>query len=272
MALQHYTPLRGLGLSDHSVERLRLRIESQHLETGAILWYKGAHLQPLTHIISGLVSAGIPGPDCTIKPINIYGPGTWFGESAFLSQRPSILEYTCLTPVYIQSISSTDALEAFEQEPLFAHFIARLLSWRDQQHTEMLALMKLTNPEVRVVMGLALFAEALRSSSSHMSYINEMETLELPIKQELLASLCGVSRGAISICLQQLAAAGWARLDYGGVMLLNIPTWYEFSRTHRLNCLRRAKISMSDILNCMQEISPCKTPEMCISQINTTCT
>ena len=271
MTLQSYTPLRGLGLSDQSVARLRPRVQSQHLEAGAILWHKGVQQQPLTYIMSGLVSAGIPGPGNTMTPLNIYGPGTWFGEAAFLNRRASIVQYTCLTPVSVQSISCADALHAFEQEPAFACFIARLISWRDQQHTEMLALMKISSPELRVVMGLALFAEALRNSSSHMASLSSHETLELPLKQDVLASLCGVSRGAISLCLQQLSAAGWAHLDYGAVMLKGLSTWREFSRTHRESGHSLVKISMSDILQLMQEALPRRVPKICIPYVQTAC-
>lgn len=255
MSINAYQLLKGVGLSEQRVLGVLPNVRSQPFEADALIWPKGATLQPWTYIQSGLVCAGLPEQDGGFTPLNIYGPDTWFGEAAILNSQPSTLEYVCLTPVRVLSLPFADAQEAFEAEPEFCRYMARLVTWRDQQHQEMLALMRTGSPELRVVMGLALFAEALNSSSSHLPTSELDDSLEIPLKQSLLAGLCGVSRGVFSVGAQQLVEAGWLGVNYATVNLMHIKTWGRFSRKYRQNRLNRSKPTMQDLLSLMHEAS-----------------
>ena len=118
-----------------------------------------------------------------------------------------------------------------------------------------MTLMRTGSPELRVVMGLALLAEALNSSSSHLPTSELDDSLEIPLKQSLLAAMCGVSRGVFSVCAQQVAEAGWLDVNYATVKLTHIKTWGHFSRKYRQNRLNKSKPSVQDLLSLMHEAS-----------------
>lgn len=253
MSIYAYQLLKGIGLSEQRVIRVLPSIKVQSLNADQILCRKGSQPEAWTHIVAGLVSAGIPDNNGVITPINIFGPGTWFGEIAILNRQALMLECICLTPVRILTMPLAQAVDAFEGEAEFSRYIARLVAWRTQQHAEMLTLMRLSSPQLRVVMGLALFAEALHNSNSHLPTNGLNDNLEIPLKQSLLAALCGVSRGVFSECMQQLSAAGWVRLNYATLALSSIVVWRRFSNQYRQSRINAVKPSMQEILSLMAE-------------------
>lgn len=255
MSIKTYQVLKSIGLSDQRVTRMLLGARSQVFVVDQVVWPKGASLQPWTHISTGLVCACVPDADGGFNPVNIYGPGAWFGEAAILNQQASAVEYVCLTPARVVEIPLTEALNAFESEAEFSRYIARLVTWRSQQHAEMLSLMRIGSQPLCVVMGLALFAEAMASSSSHLPHFEFDDSLDIPLKQSLLASMCGVSRGVFSVCIKQLATAGLLRVSYATVALLSLKTWGRFANARRQNRLNLVKPTMLQLLSLMQAAS-----------------
>ena len=228
-------------------------IELVSLNADQLVCRKGSRPESWTHIISGLVSAGIPQNNGSVTPINIFGPGTWFGETSILNRRALMLESVCLTPVRILNMPLALAVDAFDHDADFARHIARLVAWRAQQQAEMLILTRQGGPQLRVVMGLALFAEALHHGNAHLPSNELGDSLDIPLKQSVLAALCGVSRGVFSECVQQLAAAGWVNLNYATLALLRITVWRKFSRQYRQSRLNAVKPSTQEILSMMDE-------------------
>lgn len=257
MSIYAYHLLKGLGLSEQRVVRLLPALRTQNLDSDEVIWPKGSSPTAWIYIETGLVSACVPAAaDNALTPVNIYGQGTWFGEAAILSKQALNHEYVCLTPARVICVPLAEAMDAFDNEPEFARYIARLVAWRNQQHAEMLTLMRIGSPQLRVVMGLALFAEALHNSSSHLPTSGNDYSLEIPLKQAVLASLCGVSRGIFSECVQQLAAEGWLRLSYATLGLLHIDVWERFSHRHRQTRLSATKPGMPELLALMRDAKP----------------
>ncbi len=253
MSIYAYQLLKGLGFSEQRVRRVLPRLAVETLEPNQVICHKGSQQESWIHIVSGMVNAGIPDHDGGITPISIFGPGTWFGEVSILNRQAVVLELVCLSPVRILKVPVHEVVEAFDHEPDFSRHLARLFAWRTQQYAEMLTLMRLGNPSLRVVLGLALFAEALHSSNSHFPTNDLADQLDIPLKQSLLAALCGVSRGVFSECVQQLAATGWLRLNYATLALAQTRVWHRFSSEYRKNRLNRVKPSMQEILSMMGE-------------------
>jgi CRP-like cAMP-binding protein len=255
MSIYAFQLLKGLGLSEQRVIRLLPILKIRTYKANQVICSKGQRLSPWTHVISGMVSAGVPGDGGEFTPVNIYGAGTWFGETAIFNRQASSLECVSLTPSRAMTMPLAHVLDAFDHEPEFARHMARLMSWRNQQQAEMLTLMRIGSPQLRVVLGLALFAEALNSSSSHLPTSPLEDMVAIPLTQSMLASHCGVSRGVFSACLQQLSAAGWVQLNYGAVNLVSLKTWSEFSSSQRNNSTALVKSTMPELLLLMHEAS-----------------
>lgn len=251
-----YDLLTGLGLGrSHALEMLP-RVKVAGFDPREVIWSKGGEVAAWTYVISGLVSAGVPIKEGGRIQVNIYGQRTWFGEEALLNRYPSSLEYVCLTSVRAVTIPAADTLAAFRSEPEFARYIALLMAWRSRQNAEMIVLMKQGSPPLRVVMGLALFAEALQYNSSRPPTEGpEGTSVEIPVKQSVVASVCGVSRGVFSEIVQQLASAGWLRVDYATLELRSVRTWLRFSLKHRQTRMNVTKPSVEELLLLLKEAS-----------------
>ena len=260
MSINTYQLLKNLGLTDARVMSMLPGITSRVYEVDEVVCYKGEKRKPFSHILSGLVCASKPCEDGERNPANIFGPGTWFGEAGFLNEQSSAYDYVCLTPARVLRVPFSDAASAFEHDAAFSRYIARLTQWRDQQHSEMLMLMRIGSPALRVVMGLSMLAEALLSNSSHLPVNRVEECLAIPLKQSLLAASCGVSRGIFSVCLQQLAAADWLEVNYATIRLKSVKTWQYFSASQRQNLQNAAKPSMQELLVLMQLASTNDSP------------
>jgi CRP-like cAMP-binding protein len=249
-----HTRLRKLGLSDALAAQTAPSVKVQSFEAGKKMYTKGSEVLYWQYIMNGLVSASIPTTNSESTPISIFGKGAWFGEQSIINRKPSFADYVCLTPteVLCMPASTFDAL--FAQEPAFARYVAKLMAWRVQKTSETLTLMKLGNPCLRVVMGLAQFAEALAYRSERPPTIGFGDGVEIPISQNTLASLCGVSRTLFSEYVQQLAQNEWLKLSYGKLEILNIATWHRFARREREESINSLNPTIAELLDVMRAL------------------
>lgn len=249
-----YQLLTGLGVSEKSSLHMLPRVKMSAFGAGDVIWPKGGQVAAWTYIVSGLVGASVPLQEGDCIQVNIYGPRTWFGEEPLLNRYPSSLDYVCLTPVRAVCVPATDALAVFQGEPEFARYIALLMAWRSRQHSEMIALMKQGSPPLRVVMGLALFAEALYYNSSRPPTRGlEGTSVQIPVKQTVIASVCGVSRSVFSDAMHHLVTEGWLRVNYGMLELRSLETWLRFSRKHRQARMNITKPTMEELMVLMRQ-------------------
>lgn len=240
--------LRKLGLSDSVAAQTAALVKVQSFDAGRKIWAKGSEISHWQYIIGGLVSASVATTNSESTPLSIYGMGAWFGEQSIINRKPSFADYVCLTSTEVLTLPAATFDALFVQEPHFARYVAKLMAWRVQKTSETLTLMKLGNPCMRVVMGLAQFAEALAYKSDRPPTIGFGEGVEIPIAQTTLASLCGVSRTLFSEYVQQLAQEGWLKISYGKLELLNIDTWHAFARSQREDGMNHLNANIGELL------------------------
>ena len=228
-----YQQLRNVGISQEKALQMAAFIRIASFDEGQVIWSKGSKIDSWRFIISGLVTASVESPNGALMPISIYGEGSWFGEQSIINRKTSYADFVCLASTDVMSISSEIVLELMETQPSFALYLTRLMAWRVQKTSEMLMLMKFGNPCLRVVMGLSQFAEALFYHSDRPPTVGFGQGVEIPVKQKLLADLCGVSRTIFSEFVQKLAAEGWLAISYGKLEILSLPNWHRFSQKQR---------------------------------------
>lgn len=248
--------LRKLGLSDAVAAQTAGVVKVQSFDAGRRIWTKGSETPHWQYIITGLVSASVATSNSESTPLSIYGKGSWFGEQSIINRKPSFADYVCLTDTEVLMLPAAHFDALFVQEAQFARYVAKLMAWRVQKTAETLTLMKLGNPSLRVVMGLAQFAEALVYKSDRPPTVGFGEGVEIPIPQNTLASLCGVSRTLFSEYVQQLAQQGWLKISYGKLELLNIRTWHSFARSQRENSVSHLQASMGELLQMLRSLDP----------------
>ena len=225
--------LRQIGFSEPRVSQLLPLVELRQFESGE--YFGQGVLAPLTCILSGLVGAGqvSKGKNDEFIPANIHGLGTWLGGGEMLNPPIAGQDYLCLAPTRLLIIPQKSALEAFEKEAEFSRYIARQQAWRKHWQADMRHLLTAADPAMRVVFGLAMLAEALHCSYSHLDADLPDSPLAIPVKQTLLANLCCVSRGVFSSTAQQLADAGVLQVNYASTQLRSTRAWVNLSSQYR---------------------------------------
>lgn len=229
MSVYAYQALSSLGLRDSRLLELLPSVEVLALSAGEVPahGFGGS----FWHVMDGLMCAA--SSSSPSDALDFYGPGSWFGEAQLMGATH--IEgggYECMTEVRLMRLPLDQTCEAFVHELQFSLFIARMALWRCQLRARMLSLVKAAKPAPRVALSLALLAQALGSSSSHLPSASVGDELLIPVKQAVLASHTGLSRAVLSLQLQPLVAAGWLRLDYGSLCLLKLPAWHALLQAH----------------------------------------
>ena len=254
MTITAFNLLKKMGLSHHGAVELLPKVKAQSFDADTVI--QDGHLKSWIFIIDGLVGARSAGCG-DMLPVSVYGCGAWFGQTNLFDDNALTFEYLCLTTTRTFAIPLQDIRNAFEREDGFSRYLVRLFSDRAQRHAETLHLMRDGGPCLRIVMGLAVVAEAIRAPGSRTlkttHCVKGDDSLIIPVKQALLASMCGVSRGVFSTCLQQLAAANWVSMSYSSLVVLRITTWMRFYSSCRRMPLEATKLDMVAILGLMQE-------------------
>lgn len=250
MSTYTYRLLKKINFSDRRILEVLPRMSIRSFEPGDVIWGKGLPVQSWYCVMSGYVAVSVPLEAGGQMPVQILGQHAWFGEQALLSQQPSAMDYRCLTPVEVIGMDKSQLESAFSHEPDFVRFLVGLVTWRVQQQSEMLMLMRLGSSSLRVVMGLAQLAEAICHDLELPA--SAIERVEIPISQELIASLCGVSRTLFSENLQHLARAGWVKVRYGAIELNAPEVWQLFAQTQRA---RQRVVSRPTIDDLLAELS-----------------
>lgn len=240
--------LQKAGVSEPVARSLAPQLVIRGYDAQHAIWARGAEVQSWQFIISGLVAATTPTQEERSVPITIYGADSWFGEKPILNRMPARFEYVCLSETQVLVMPVTVFQRLFDTEPGFSRYLAKLTTWRAQRSAEMLTLMKLGNPPLRVVMGIAQFAEALASRSERPPTVGLDGGIAIPVSQAVVAQLCGVSRAGFSEHVQPLALDGWLSISYGRIELLSISTWQRFSSTRRAQPTDHINPTMGELL------------------------
>lgn len=241
-----YRLLKKINFSERRIMDVLPRLSIRSFDAGDVIWGKGLPVQSWYCVMSGYVAASVPLEAGGHMPVHVLGQHAWFGEQSLLSQQASAMDYSCLTPVEVIGMDKAVMESAFAQEPDFVRFLVGLVTWRVQQQSEMLMLMRLGSSSLRVVMGLAQLAEAIRHDLGIPAHA--AERVEIPISQELVASLCGVSRTLFSEYLQHLVRAGWVKVRYGAIELNSPEVWQAFAQTQRARQRVVSRPTIEDLL------------------------
>lgn len=225
--------LTKLGISYATAKQIEGSLGICAYESEQLIWRKGSPIQSWHFVISGLVSASINTDKRNSVPLFFYGPGSWYGELSIINNKNSFADYTTISAVDVLTMPRTLMLELLERETGFTKYISKLTSWRLQSTSEILTIMKLGNPILRVTMGLSQAGEALTYKSSRPPTVGFSSGISIPTKQQILASLCGVSRTILSDVIINLAKDGYLKVTYGGLELLLPEVWHRYNKLQR---------------------------------------
>ena len=196
---------------------LRARVE---LETVARACPAGSHVcrkgEPVEHwvgVVEGLVKMANVSADGKPTSFTGIGAGGWFGEGSLLKDEPRRYDIVALRDSTIAYMPRATFMALLDSSVAFNRHIIAQLNERLGQFIAMVEHDRLLGPDARLARSLAaLFNPVL--------YPDRGPTL--PLSQEEMGQLVGLSRQRVNQALNTLERAGLVRVDYGAVTVLDL--------------------------------------------------
>jgi CRP-like cAMP-binding protein len=197
---------------------LRARVESETVlrtsPAGSLVCRKGERVDYWLGVVDGLVK--MANVSAEGKPMSFTGipSGGWFGEGSLLKDEPRRYDIVALRDSLIAYMPRAAFMALLDESVAFNRFLLIQLNERLGQFIGMVEHDRLLGPDARLARGLAgLFNPHLYPGIGPT----------LPISQEELGQLVGLSRQRVNQSLKVLEHAGLVRIDYGGVTVLDLP-------------------------------------------------
>jgi CRP-like cAMP-binding protein len=135
--------------------------------------------------------------------------GNWFGEISLIDQQPRTHDATALGPAEVLALPRR-AFDELMGRPVFSQAICRMLAARMRSLYGMVEDATLRSTRARVARRLLLLARGDATQSRDARPV-------VPVSQEALAMMLGITRQTLSKELKALSAAGAVTLGYGRI-------------------------------------------------------
>ena len=180
---------------------------------------KGEPVTAWLGVLSGLVKIAALLPNGKTVGFTGIPAGGWFGEGSILKEEPRLYEAIALRDSIVAYLPRKTFVLLLDSSLSFNRFLLNQLNERLGQFIGMVERDRALGPEARLATELpALFNPHLYPGNRD----------SLPVSQEELASLVGLSRRRVNQALKRLGAAGLLRINRGGVTILDLQGLKEF--------------------------------------------
>lgn len=201
------------ALSAPDLDRVEAETQVRPCAAGGLVARKGDPVEHWIGVIEGLAKMASVSADG--KPMSFTGlpSGAWFGEGSLLKDEPRRYDVVALRESSIALMPRATFLRLLETNFAFNRFIIVQLNERLAQFIGMIEHDRLLGPEARLARSLAgLYNPVLYPGVGP----------QLPISQEELGQLVGLSRQRVNQALKCLETEGLLRVDYGGITVLDV--------------------------------------------------
>jgi len=206
----------GLPLPDRralvgACDRLRLA-------PGEMLFRQGDAAPASGHAFFGVIGGGIKASslreDGKEAILVVLEGGNWFGEISLIDGQPRTHDATAVVPTELLALPR-EAFDRMMRRPAFALAVCRMLAARVRSLYGMVEDATLRSTRARVARRLLLLARGGATQAREPRPV-------VPVSQEALAMMLGVSRQTLSKELQGLARAGAIALGYGRIEIASV--------------------------------------------------
>ena len=194
-------------------QRIATETMVRQAPAGSLVCRKGEPVEHWIGVVDGLVKMANVSADG--RPTSFTGipSGGWFGEGSLLKDEPRRYDIVALRDSTIAHVPRTTFMALLDESVAFNRFLLVQLNERLGQFIAMVEHDRLLGPDARLARGLAgLFNPLLYPGIGPT----------LPISQEELGQLVGLSRQRVNRGLKLLEARGLLRIEYGGVTVLDL--------------------------------------------------
>lgn len=193
--------------------RVEADIVVRSCPAGSLVCSRGERVESWIGVIDGLVKMANVSADG--KPMSFTGiaSGGWFGEGSLLKDEPRRYDIVALRASQIAYMPRATFMQLLDTSVAFNRFLLIQLNERLGQFIAMVEHDRLLGPDPRLARGLAgLFNPHLYPGVGPA----------LPISQEEIGQLVGLSRQRVNQALKRLEKAGLLRVEYGGITVIDL--------------------------------------------------
>ncbi len=199
--------------------RVALETSTRACPAGTHVCRKGEAVEHWIGVVDGLVKMANVSADGKPTSFTGIGPGGWFGEGSLLKDEPRRYDIVALRDSTVATMPRATFMALLDSSVPFNRHIITQLNERLGQFIGMVEHDRLLGPDARLARSLAsLFNPVLYPGCGPT----------LPLSQEEMGQLVGLSRQRVNQALNALERAGLVRVDYGGVTVLDLPGLRRF--------------------------------------------
>lgn len=205
--------LWGRTLTPEQLARVAAESLERTLPPGGYIFRRGEPVEHWIGVLEGLAKMSIVSPEGRMSTFTGIPPGAWFGEGSVLRGGNWRYDVVTLRETRVAMVPMATFNWLLDTSFAFNRFLLDQLNERLAQFIALLESERLFDPDARVARCLAwLFNPHLYPGVGQ----------RLPISQEEIGYLSGVSRQRVNQALQVLEKAGLLRVEYGGVTVLEL--------------------------------------------------
>jgi CRP-like cAMP-binding protein len=202
---------------------VRVAAETQVLKyaAGCVVFHEGEPANQWLGVLDGMVKVDTVSADGRSTTFIGVSAGGWLGEGSMLKRELRPYEVVTLRDSWIALMPMETFDWLFETSLAFNHFLVRQLNARLGQFVAVVESYRMQRTTAQVAVCVAeLFNPTLCTATSDA----------LRLSQEEIARLCGLSRQIANRALHELQAAGFVRMQYGSIHVLDINGLHAFGR------------------------------------------
>lgn len=210
------------GLADDDRRALLARLGRRSYRKAETLFHEGDPGDSLHLIDKGRVAIRVTTRAGDEAILAVLGRGDSFGEQALLSPTARrTASAVALEPVETRVLLRTDFEQLLVEQPSVEHFLVQVLATTVRRLSNLLVEAMYLPVDQRVVRRLADLAEV---------YATDGAPIDVPLRQDQLASLAGSTRSTTNRVLQQLVDASIVELARGRIVILDVAALADRSR------------------------------------------
>lgn len=200
-------------LPDDVREAMLRHAEPVRLRRGEMLFRQGDAPGGLYAVLRGALKISTLREDGREAILGVIEPGTWFGEISLIDNLPRTHDATSVGACELLVLPH-EAFHALMERAVFARAVASLLATRLRMMYSMMEDATLRSTRARVVRRLLLLARGDASMA-------RSPRPRIPVSQEALAMMLGISRQTLSKELKLLEGLEAIRIGYRCIELLS---------------------------------------------------
>ncbi len=188
--------------------------EKHYLQPGEMLFRQGDPPAGFYALLSGKLKMSTLSEDGREAILTILEPGTWFGEISLIDGKPRTHDATAIGRAEVLMMTPT-CFDHLMQGADFALAVAQMLAKRIRLLYGIVEDAHLRSARARVARRLVLLANSEKEQG-------ESEKTDIPVSQESLAMMLGMSRQSLSKELKFFEQAGLIRLGYRSIRISSL--------------------------------------------------